>query len=93
MIKTEFDPSRIRKCEIITINNKQMIQFIGLGDRHKMMKNEDGSIEVIKLPEQGNEYRYGAPYTIEDGISILMETNKKEHQTLAEQIKKHISSS
>ena len=91
--KPNFDPTRIRKCELVSIDNQQMIQFIATGDRHKLIKMDDGSLEVIKLTEQGKEYRYGDPYAVADALSILLESTLTGHKTMAQQIQYHLSQS
>ncbi len=91
MIQADFDPSRIRKCELIEKNNKDMIQFIAIGDRHKMMKTNSGEIEIIKLPEHGKEYRYGEPVSIEKALSILDEGIFQNHKHMAQQIRVHLN--
>lgn len=90
MTPSQFDPSRIRKCELVMNDNQQMIQFIAVGDRHKLMKIDDGSLEIIKLPEQGQDYRYADPFPIEDGLSILLQSPHLGHKTMAQQIRTHM---
>jgi len=75
------------------IDNQKMIQFIAIGDRHKLMKTDDGALEVIKLPEQGKEYRYHDPFPIDDGLAILFKSTDIGHKTMAQQIKNHLSQS
>lgn len=92
-MQQQIDTKKIRKCELVTMNNIEMIQFIATGDRHKMMKHDDGSIEIIKLIEQGKDYRYGDPYPLDIAIAILIESSQIGHKTLAQQIKNHLSRS
>ena len=92
MIQPEFDPKRIRKCEIVVIDGQNMIQFVATGDRHKMMKKDDGSIEIVKLFEQGNDYSYGSPYTIEEALAILDGDHYQTHRVIANKIRAHIQS-
>jgi|GEM_PF-1986441 len=90
MIKPDFDSTRIRKCELVTVDDQQMIQFIATGDRHKLMRMDDGSLEVVKLPEQGKDYRYGDPYTIDEALSILGEKSHENHESLAQKLSQYL---
>jgi len=90
MIKPDFDSARIRKCELVMVDDQQMIQFIATGDRHKLIKTDDGSLEVIKLPEQGKDYRYGDPYNIDDALSILEQKSHENHESLAQRLRQHL---
>ena len=83
------DVMRIRKCELIKIDGVDMIQFIAIGDRHKMMKMNDGTIEIITLPEQGLDYNYGKPVDVEQAIQIL-NTGTHNQRYIASQIKNHL---
>jgi hypothetical protein len=88
----DIDLKRIRKCELIQNGNMNLIQFIATGDRHKMMKNENGEIEIIKLYEQGRDYRYGDPLPVEDGLKLLDMGAFPTHKHIAMQIRSHINS-
>lgn len=87
----DIDPKRIRKCELIIHNNEDYIQFIAIGDRHKMMKMEDGQIEIIKLPEQGKDYRYGDPVPLDNALQILDLGLFSTHRQIAQQIRNHLA--
>ena len=91
MNMNDIDPKRIRKCELIIHNNEDYIQFIAIGDRHKMMKMEDGEIVIIKLPEQGKDYRYGDPVPLEDGLKLLDLGHFSTHKQIAQQIRAHLA--
>jgi hypothetical protein len=87
----DFNPSLIRKCELIKKDGKDYLQFIGIGDRHKMMKMEDGSITIIKLPEQGKDYNYGDAIPLEDALKILEQGAHSSHFQLARQIRHYLA--
>ena len=91
MKQATFDPKRIRKCELVTGGDKPLVQFIATGDKHKMIRNDDGKIEVIKLPEQGRDYRYGDPYELNDAVSLLEEGHYEGHLHIAEQLKNYLA--
>ena len=88
MLETDFDPTRIRKCQLFTLDDgTQMVQFIATGDKHQMMKQDDGSIQMVKLPEQGKDYKYHDPKPLNDALSILDEGTFLTHQDIANQIR------
>lgn len=87
----DLDPSRIRKCELFEQNSYDMVQFIAISDKHKMIRNDDGEITVTLLPEQGNEYRYGDPVRADIAIQILEQNTHESHQNIAQQIKDYLS--
>lgn len=91
MNQSDFDVSRIHKCELVTIDGKVMTQFIARGDRHKMMKHEDGSIDIIKLYEQGKEYKYKDLVTIEEALVVLEKSRNINHKTIARQIRHYLA--
>ena len=83
----DFDPARIRKCELVTVNDVHMVQFIAIGDRHQMMKQDDGSVAMIKMPEQGKEYRYGDPFMPMEAFDILNHNAHPSHEDMANQLR------
>lgn len=91
MKQSTFDPKRIRKCELVTEGDTHMVQFIATGDKHKMIRNDNGQIEIIKLPGEGRDYKYGEPYNINNAISLLEEGHYSGHAHMAEQLKNYIS--
>jgi hypothetical protein len=88
MLETDFDPIRIRKCQLLTSDDGiQMIQFIATGDKHQMMKQDDGSIQMVKLAEQGKDYKYHDPKSLNDALYILDKGTFPTHQDIANQIR------
>ena len=83
----DFDPSKIRKCELITVNGTHMVQFIATGDKHQMMKQDDVSIQMIKLPEQGKDYRYGDPVMPMEAFDILNHDAHPSHASISKQLR------
>jgi len=86
MIIPEFDPTRIRQCELVQKNNKTYIQFLAIGDKHRMLREDDGSIAVEVLQEAGKPYPYGQPYLINDAITILKQEHYPTHGKIAAEI-------
>lgn len=87
----DIDPKLIRKCEVMDQNGSQKIQFIAIGDRHKIMREDNGEINIIKLPEQGKEYRYKHPVSIDQALTILDGGHYETHAHIAQQIRSHLS--
>jgi hypothetical protein len=90
MLDNDFDSTRIRKCQLLNIDGKNMIQFIAVGDKHQMMKHDDGSIEMIKLKEQGKDYKYHDPKPLDEALSILDKGDFPTHQEIANHIRADI---
>ena len=84
MKKAPFDPTRIRKYDIIDGD----VQFIAIGDRHQMIKHDDGSIEVQRLPEQGKDYSYFDPFPMDEAIKILRQGAHESHHKMADDLEK-----
>lgn len=86
----DIDPKRVRKCELIQDKNQAFIQFIAIGDRHKMMKTQNDEIQIIKLPEHGKDYKYGDPIPLEEGLKLLDLGAYPTHKQIALQIRNHV---
>jgi len=90
-MKETFDPSRIRKCEVVEKDGESFVQFIAIGDKHQMMKMDDGSVQIIKLPEQGKDYRYKDPFPLQEALEILQQGHHETHAYMADQIKQRMT--
>jgi len=86
-----INPELIRKCEIIEKNDVHKVQFIAIGDKHQIIKEDNGEMTIIKLPEQGKEYRYKSPVSVEYALQILSEGHYENHENIAQQIRSHLS--
>lgn len=82
-----FNPARITDCDFITENGETKVQFIAIGDKHKMIRQDDGSIEIIKLPGQGRPYKYGSPFGLENALNLLIPKQNPDHARIAEKIR------
>jgi hypothetical protein len=51
------------------------------------MRNDDGSIEMVKLPEQGNPFKYHDPLPLNDGLAILDAGHFPTHTKIATDIR------
>lgn len=74
-----IDPMRIRDFQIVDIDGEDKIQFMAIGDKHKMIRQDDGRIVFTKLPEQGHPYKYGAPLSKEDALALLTSPQSNRH--------------
>lgn len=89
---TTFDPASIRNYHFVKNGDGMVcVQFIAIGDRHRMMKDDDGSIKIIREPEQGKPYRLGMPLDIESALSVLAEKTYPTHEEIAKHITKNIN--
>jgi len=86
-MKSDINPIHIRKCEFITVNDVHMIQFIATGDRHQMIKEDDGTITMVKMPEQGKDYRYGDPFMPMVALDILNHNAHPSHESMAQKLR------
>lgn len=87
-MKASFDPSRIRRYYIQDQDGQKLVQFTAVGDKHRMIKQDDGSIIVEKLIEEGKEYNYGDPMPMDKALDILMENTHPSHLALAGNIQR-----
>lgn len=86
-----FDPTLIRNYYFIrTDAGDIVIQFIAAGDRHRMIKQDNGKICIITQREQGKPYRYGPPLPVEEAIAILMCKSYPTHEHIAHHIREQI---
>lgn len=90
MIDASFDPARIRQAALIEENGNKMVQFMGIGDKHKMIKHVNGHVEMIKLVEQGKEYNYRAPVPLDEALAILDQGHYHTHRQMARDIRDHL---
>jgi len=86
-----FDPSRIRRYYLQDLDNDQMVQFTAIGDRHSMIKQDDGSMVIEKLVEKGKEYKYGPPLSLNQALDILMKNTHPSHLAMAGDLQKQTS--
>jgi hypothetical protein len=87
--KPPFDPSRIRKCKLINDEGIMMIQFIGIADRHKMICGNDGELRVETLHEEGLDYNYDDPCSLDEAIDILKQNTYHNHADMIRLIEFH----
>jgi hypothetical protein len=86
----KIDPALIRNYHFVRTKEGEIkVQFVGIGDKHRMMKQDDGSVIVVKQSEQGKPYRYGPPQTIEDALSYLSKGAYNTHQDIADHIREN----
>lgn len=87
-----LNPTLIRNYHFTRLHDSVLkVQFVGIGDKHRMMKEDDGSIVIIKEPEKGKPYRYGDPYDIDDAIQLLKEGHFITHKDIAQHIQNNAS--
>ena len=88
-----FNPALIRNYHFVKqANNSVKVQFIAIGDRHKMMKQDNGEILIIKQKECGKPYRYGAPFSVQDAVDILNQKTFSTHSEIAKHILDNVPS-
>lgn len=82
-----FDPSLIRNYHFIKNDDGVvLVQFVAIGDKHRMMKQDDGSMVVIKEAEKGKPYRYGQPCSVQDALEFLNQKSYPTHADIAQHI-------
>lgn len=72
-----------------TKDGETKVQFVAIGDKHRMMKRDDGSVAMIKEAEKGKPYRYGTPYSLNEALEILDQGNFRTHKDIAAHIRDH----
>jgi len=86
----ELDPIRIRDFALITENDTQMVQFIALGDKHKMFRDPNGDMAIETLHEQGRPYNYKKPFSIDHAINILSQSNHDSHSDILKRLQEKV---
>ena len=82
-----FDPSLIRNYHFTNNDNGELlVQFIAIGDKHRMMKQDDGTMVIIKEAEKGKPYRYGEPCSVQQALTFLNQKTYPTHNDIAKHI-------
>ena len=82
-----FDPSLIRNYHFVKNNDGHtFVQFVAIGDKHRMMKQDDETMVIIKESGKGKPYRYGEPYTIKQALEFLGQKSYPTHADIAKHI-------
>lgn len=85
--KDQINPSLIRNYHFVrTADNQLKVQFIGIGDKHRMIKQDSGQILIIKEKEKGKPFRFGAPFSVEEAVKLLEEGHYTTHHMIAKHI-------
>lgn len=91
MTDDSLNPAIIRNYYFIRTKNGDIrVQFVGVGDRHRMIKQDSGTIRFVREREQGKAYRYGKPLPVDDAVAILMRKSYPTHAQIAAHIQKQI---
>jgi hypothetical protein len=68
-------------------NFQTMIRFIAMSSKHKMFREDDGSMIVVREDEAGSEYFYGQAVYIDEAIEIFEEGHHKDHASFAQKLR------
>ena len=91
--QSQINFALIRNYHFIrTKDGEVKVQFVAIGDKHRMMKRDDGSVAMIKEAERGKPYRYGTPYNINDALNILDQAHFRTHPDIAAHIRENTPS-
>ena len=80
---SDMDPSLIRDYKMLMDDDfTPMVQFIGATYKHRMFKEDDGSVRIIKEETNDFDYFYGNPFYVEQALEILEKGLHPSHKSL-----------
>jgi hypothetical protein len=86
MQRHPINPSLIRNYQFINDASNTLIQFIAFGAKNKMIKQDDGSMVIVREEGQGKPYKCGDPLTINMALEILSQNSHPSHNDMATHI-------